>query len=70
MTATEGEYSNEQHRHYRMFMPLLLPLDTADRWAVQTDDSMRRAANDEMSRRKNGKPYFYKLMTEEKGGEE
>ena len=68
VTAVEW-YKDENLHDYRLVLPVLMPMDTSDRWqerwSPQRDERLR---NEAIERQKTGKPYVFKTVEKNESG--
>lgn len=64
MAVSAVDRGVEDGRHeYHMLLPVLMPLDTRDRWGGEwTPERGERFENAAFERKKSGKPYIFKMV--------
>lgn len=65
-TVTEDESSNKNFRNFNMMIPVLLPVDTKEKWNDVSDHNLMRIAVEHDARMGNGEPYTFKVMKKQK----
>ena len=61
--------NHDDYREYKLVLPVLMTMDTADRWKSEwTQQRDERICNETIERKEIGKPYVFKTVERNEGG--
>lgn len=65
LIKSEEQTDESQMTDYDVFLPVLIPLDTKERWDGDPMKTEKRIRNEDIERQNTGKPYIFKVVETE-----
>ena len=65
LIKSEEQTDESQMTDYDVFLPVLMPLDTKERWDGDPMETEKRIRNEDVERQNTGKPYIFKVVETE-----